>query len=72
MPKVLIFNDYWIFIIWDTDQNENKKHVHVGKKATANLCKIWIEDVVEIAKPGDLTIKQQKELLEVEKSIRSN
>ena len=32
MPKVLIFNDCWIFIIWDTDQNENKKHVHVGKK----------------------------------------
>jgi len=70
MPKVLIFNDCWIFIIWDTDQNENKKHVHVGKKATVNLCKIWIDDVVEIAKPGDLTIKQQKELLDVAKKYQ--
>ena len=51
MPKVLIFNDCWIFIIWDTDINENKKHVHVGKKATKNLCKIWIDMDVEIL-PG--------------------
>ena len=34
------------------------------------MCKIWIEDVVEIAKPGDLTIKQQKELLEVAKKYQ--
>ena len=70
MPKVLIFNDCWIFIIWDTDINENKKHVHVGKKATKNLCKIWIDMDVEIAKSGDLTKNEQNEVFEVAKKYQ--
>lgn len=47
MPKVLeyiIKGVCWIFLFWDTDINENRAHVHVGKKvgrkATAKLCKI--------------------------------
>jgi prophage DNA circulation protein len=70
MPKIFIFNDVWIFIIYDTDKNENRMHVHVGKKATKHLCKIWLEPDVEIDKAGDLTVKQQNEVLEVVKKYK--
>jgi len=65
MPKVLIYKGIWIFVIFDTDLYENKKHVHVGKKATFNLCKIWIEPQASIEEPGDLTIKQQNEVCKI-------
>jgi hypothetical protein len=70
MPKILIFKD-WIFIIYATDVNENRMHVHVGKKATIELCKIWLEPKVEIAKPGELTKKQQNEVLEIAKKYKN-
>ena len=69
MPKVLIYKN-WIFVFFPTDIYENKKHVHIGKKDTFNLCKIWIEPNVEIAKTGDLTKKQQSEVLEITKKYR--
>jgi hypothetical protein len=69
MPKILIYKN-WIFVFFPTDIYENKKHVHIGKKDTFNLCKIWIEPDVEIAKAGDLTKKQQSEVLEITKKYR--
>jgi len=68
MPKILIFMDIWIFIIYPTDMYENRMHVHVGKKSMQDLCKIWLEPTVEIAKAGELTQKQQIEVLEITKT----
>ena len=68
MPKILIFNAIWIFVIYPTDMYENRKHVHVGQKDSFDLCKIWLEPSVEIAKPGELTLKQQKEVLDIAKN----
>jgi len=70
MPKVLIFKNIWIFIIYATDVYENKMHVHIGKKATIHLCKIWLEPQVEIANVGELTIKEQNEVLEITKTYK--
>jgi hypothetical protein len=65
MPKVLIYKDIWIFIIYPTDMYENRKHIHVGKKDTRELCKIWLEPEVEIAENGELNNKQINEIIEI-------
>ena len=65
MPKILIYKNIWIFIFYGTDVYENRIHIHVGKKDTFELCKIWIEPKIEIAKKGELTLKEQKEVLEI-------
>ena len=44
---------------------KNRAHVHVGKKDTQNLCKIWLEPNVELAKQGDLTDAQVKQVLQL-------
>ena len=67
MPKILIFNAIWIFIIYPTDMYENRMHVHVGKKDSFDLCKIWLEPNIEIVKPGELTKKEQNEVLNIAK-----
>lgn len=64
MPKVLLYLN-WIFLFYNKDYNENRAHVHVGKKDARVLCKIWLEPNVEIAKQGDLTDAQTKEVLEL-------
>ena len=64
MPKLLIYKN-WIFIMYGTDINENRKHVHVGKKSMTVLCKIWLEPNIEIAEKGELTIKEQNEVLSI-------
>lgn len=64
MPKVLLYLT-WIFLFYNKDFNENRAHVHVGKKDTRTLCKIWLEPNIEIAKQGDLTDAQAKEVLEL-------
>lgn len=66
MPKVLLYITaklFWIFLFYNKDFNENRAHVHVGKRDTQNLCKIWLEPKVEIAKQGDLTDAQVREVL---------
>lgn len=66
MPKVLLYITaklFWIFLFYNKDFNENRAHVHIGKRDTNNLCKIWLEPKVEIAKQGDLTDAQAKEVL---------
>ena len=73
MPKVLVYitaKITWIFLFWGTDLNENRAHVHVGKKGTDELCKIWLEPTVSIDKGGSLTIKQQVQVLELASSYR--
>ena len=70
MPKVLLYITaklFWIFLFYNKDFNENRAHVHVGKKDTNVLCKIWLEPTVEVAKQGDLTDAQTKEVLELAK-----
>lgn len=53
----------WVFLFYNKDFNENRAHVHVGKKDTQTLCKVWLEPKVEISKQGDLTDAQVKEVL---------
>lgn len=66
MPKVLLYITaklFWIFLFYNKDFNENRAHVHVGKRDTQDLCKIWLEPKVEIAKQGELTDAQANEVL---------
>jgi len=68
MPKLLLYitvKGTWIFLIFGTDSNENRIHVYVGRKATKNYCKIWLEPKVELCKSGDLTNAELKEVLEI-------
>lgn len=72
MPKVLeyiIKGVSLIFLFWNTDVNENRAHVHVGRKvgnkASLRLSKIWLEPEVELAEQGDLTDAQIKQILEL-------
>ncbi len=73
MPKILLYitaKIIWQFLFWNTDYNENRAHVHIGKRSTENLCKIWLEPTVEIDKQGDLTDAQAKEVLEIAQEYR--
>ena len=68
MPKILLYitaKIIWNFLFYNTDFHENRAHVHVGKRSTENLCKIWLEPSVELAKKGDLTDAQIKEVLRI-------
>ncbi|MBQ9668078.1 MAG: DUF4160 domain-containing protein [Prevotella sp.] len=68
MPKILLYitaKVIWQFLFWNTDYNENRAHVHVGKRSTEHLCKIWLEPTVELAEKGDLTDAQVKEVLAI-------
>ena len=68
MPKVLLYiaaKISWIFLFYNKDYNENRAHVHVGKKDTKNLCKIWLEPKVELSKQGDLTDAQVRQIIEL-------
>jgi len=69
--EILIFKDIWIFVIYGTDMNENRMHIHVGKKATFKLCKIWLEPKIEISDVGELSQKQQNEVLEIVKAYKN-
>lgn len=68
MPKVLIYitaKIIWTFIFFGTDSNENRAHVHVGKRDTKKMCKIWLEPEVELEYAGSLTEKQLKEIMDI-------
>lgn len=68
MPKVLLYTTakiVWTFLFYGTDANENRAHVHVGKKGTEVFAKIWLEPEVVVAKEGDLTETQIKQLLTI-------
>ena len=79
MPKVLEYvakGICWIFLFWNTDINESRAHVHVGRKvgktATIKLCKIWLEPDVEMAVQGDLTEAQTKQVIELAQNYRKH
>ena len=44
--------------------------MHVSKRSTEHLCKIWLEPIVELDKQGDLTDAQAKEVLEIAKEYQ--
>lgn len=71
MPKLLIYRAIWTFIMYGTDVYENRRHVHVGRRGTEKLCKIWLEPEVEIAKPGELSVPEQHEVLDVAHRFRA-
>ena len=55
MPKILLYitaKIIWQFLFWNTDYNENRAHVHVGKRGTEHLCKIWLKPVVKVGPTG--------------------
>ena len=73
MPKILLYitaKIIWQFLFWNTDYHENRAHVHVGKRGTERLCKIWLEPIVEVAQQGDLTDAQTKEVLTIASEYR--
>lgn len=73
MPKILLYitaKIIWQFLFWNTDYNENRAHVHVGRRNTEHLCKIWLEPVVQLAQQGDLTDSQTKEVLAIATEYR--
>jgi hypothetical protein len=68
MPKILLYitaKVIWNFLFWNTDYHENRAHVHVGKRNTEHLCKIWLEPEVKLDRQGDLTDAQAKEVLAI-------
>lgn len=68
MPKVLLYitaKIIWTFLFYNKDYNESRAHVHIGKKGTVNLCKIWLEPNIELSKQGDLTDAQIKEVMKL-------
>ena len=74
MPKVLLYTTakiMWCFLFYNKDFNENRGHVHVGKKDTAHLAKIWLEPEICVADKGDLTDAQIKEITELVIAHRS-
>ena len=68
MPKVLIYlvrKIMWIFLFYDTDFYEDRAHVHVGKKGSQKLCKIWLEPQIEVEKNGEFTDAQGKQIIQI-------
>ena len=75
MPKVLLYitaKIIWQFLFYNTDYYENRAHVHIGKRDTQDLCKIWLEPEISLAKQGDLTDSQIKEVLQIAENIKPN
>lgn len=73
MPKILLYvtaKAIWNFLFYNTDFHESRAHVHVGKRSTEKLCKIWLEPTVELAKQGDLTDAQAKEVIRIAAEYR--
>ena len=54
-----------MFFIWMQDLTENRRHVHVMKNAGRifNAAKIWLEPDIEVARKGDFSEKEMKEIL---------
>lgn len=55
-----------------TDSNENRIHVHVGRKDTKHYCKIWLQPKVELSKAGDLDNAELKEVLEIAEQYKDD
>ena len=66
MPKLLIIKSY-VFFIWMQDLLENRRHIHVIKNTGRNFnaAKIWIEPDIEVARKGDFSSKEIKEIINI-------
>ena len=64
MPKLLIIKSF-VFFIWMQDLTENRRHVHVIKNKGRRFiaAKIWLEPDIEVARKGDFSEKEMKEIL---------
>ena len=74
MPKVLLYisaQTTWIFLFFGTDINENRAHVHAGKKSTEEYCKIWLEPEISVTKSGTLTTSEVNDVLKLIKVYHS-
>ncbi|MBE6340754.1 MAG: DUF4160 domain-containing protein [Bacteroidales bacterium] len=74
MPKVLLYitaKIVWTFLFWGTDANENRAHVHIGKRGTAKLAKIWLEPTISVADKGSLTDAQIKSVMAIISEYRT-
>lgn len=73
MPKILLYISakiIWNFLFYNTDFHESRAHVHVGKRGMEKLCKIWLQPQIELAKQGELTDSQLKEVLKIASDYR--
>ena len=63
MPKLLIMKSF-VFFIWMQDLLENRRHVHVTKNTGRNFnaAKIWLEPTIDVARKGDFSEKEIKEI----------
>lgn len=72
MGKLLIFAKY-IFLIYGSDINEPRRHVHVtyAHRGYKQSCKFWLEPEIKLDenKKGEFTAT---ELNEIEKLIKEN
>lgn len=70
MGKLLILLKY-VFFVFSSDINENRRHVHVTdkKKNIERVCKFWLEPNVELHENIGFSLK---ELNEIEKLLRMN
>jgi hypothetical protein len=74
MPKILLYitsKITWMFVFFPFDFNENRAHVHVGKKATEEYCKIWLEPEVTVEKSGSLTVAELKQVVSITQEYHS-
>lgn len=63
----------WVFLFYNTDVNENRVHIHVGKRVTnnhgrndgTNLAKIWLEPEISLATAGEFTTAECNEMIEI-------
>ena len=70
MGKLIIFLRY-VFFLFSSDINEKRKHIHVRdrKGRITNLCKFWLEPVVEMEYNHGFTAK---EIIEIQKLVIEN
>ena len=70
MGKLLIFLKY-IFFIFSSDINENRRHIHVTDKKSdlERICKFWIEPYIELEYNMGFT---NKEIHEIKRMVISN
>ena len=74
MPKILIYITsrlQWIFLFYGTDFNENRAHVHVGKRGVDKYCKIWLEPNIELETKGELTDSQINSILQIAEKYKT-
>ncbi len=70
MGKLLVFLKY-VFFVFSSDINENRRHVHITDKQSdlERICKFWIEPFVELEYNIGFT---NKEINEIEKMLIIN